>query len=333
MEQKRIALWDNLKFFLILCVVLGHCSERYASDAYKSLFMFVYTFHMPLFIFISGLFHRNTRIAQKICAYLAVFYIYKVAVFLVNAAFGKNPGFKVLEESGAPWFMFALAAFTLLTYLLREVNPYLLLVTGVILACFSGYDPSINSYLVLSRIIVFYPFYLLGTLFSGENMKRLERILENRYLQAAGVVILTVWAAMCLFGLDHVYILRNLFVGRKPYSADLQEWGYLWRLLTYAVTFLVGFSCILITPKKRLPVISVVGQRTLQIYFWHRIILYAFAYWGLPAAICPTRIGKLLWLLIGVGITLITSLKIFSFPAGTIMKFQKKTEKNIENSG
>ena len=55
--KKRIAYIDNLKAFAILLVVLGHVLQYiYCPLSYKdnSLFTFIYSFHMPLFMFISG---------------------------------------------------------------------------------------------------------------------------------------------------------------------------------------------------------------------------------------------------------------------------------------
>lgn len=46
---------DNLKCFLILCVVIGHMLELvYAGGGYR----IIYSFHMPAFIFVSGYFAR-----------------------------------------------------------------------------------------------------------------------------------------------------------------------------------------------------------------------------------------------------------------------------------
>lgn len=59
-EMKRIDYIDIAKCFAILCVVIGHvlCYDLYGFDhAWKesSLMRFIYSFHMPLFIFLSGL--------------------------------------------------------------------------------------------------------------------------------------------------------------------------------------------------------------------------------------------------------------------------------------
>ena len=59
---KRIALWDNLKLFLIFLVVLGHLSFDYfdSSQMFRTISMVIYTFHMPAFVFVSGLFCKRS---------------------------------------------------------------------------------------------------------------------------------------------------------------------------------------------------------------------------------------------------------------------------------
>ena len=54
-NTKRIYKWDNLKCFLIVMVVIGHFVNQYApiSNTMKSLSLFIYSFHMPLFAFVS----------------------------------------------------------------------------------------------------------------------------------------------------------------------------------------------------------------------------------------------------------------------------------------
>lgn len=53
--MKKLLWIDNLRGFLILLVILGHCIQNtnpnYQSDI---LFRYIYSFHMPLFIFVSG---------------------------------------------------------------------------------------------------------------------------------------------------------------------------------------------------------------------------------------------------------------------------------------
>lgn len=57
----RIALFDNIKGLLIVLVVVGHVAHPVHNDnpAISCLFDVIYLFHMPLFVFVSGLFAKR----------------------------------------------------------------------------------------------------------------------------------------------------------------------------------------------------------------------------------------------------------------------------------
>lgn len=56
MEKNRITYLDNLKGFAIILVILGHIIQMwYDSDfTHNKVWLYIYSFHMPLFMFISG---------------------------------------------------------------------------------------------------------------------------------------------------------------------------------------------------------------------------------------------------------------------------------------
>ena len=53
-QKERLLAIDNMKAFLIGCVVLGHLCEviRFPYSSY--LYLLIYSFHMPAFVFLSG---------------------------------------------------------------------------------------------------------------------------------------------------------------------------------------------------------------------------------------------------------------------------------------
>ena len=69
MEKKRIYKYDNLKFLLIILVIVGHMIDFFNGyKQYDDLFMirtFIYSVHMPAFIFLSGLFYKEKDTAVK----------------------------------------------------------------------------------------------------------------------------------------------------------------------------------------------------------------------------------------------------------------------------
>ena len=61
MNKQRIYKYDNVKALLILLVVVGHMTTDYVSDSHlvRWTTLWIYAFHMPCFIFISGLVHKH----------------------------------------------------------------------------------------------------------------------------------------------------------------------------------------------------------------------------------------------------------------------------------
>lgn len=73
---------DNVKFILILLVVIGHFIELLADnyEFSRKLFFYIYLFHMPLFVFVTGYFSKTfydgKRIkVEKLLSYFVLFII------------------------------------------------------------------------------------------------------------------------------------------------------------------------------------------------------------------------------------------------------------------
>ena len=60
--KERDTYFDNLKFILILLVVVGHLIEPFNDEAAMgAIYRFIYSFHMPLFIFAAGYFAKRVQ--------------------------------------------------------------------------------------------------------------------------------------------------------------------------------------------------------------------------------------------------------------------------------
>ena len=66
--KSRIYFFDNLRALLIFLVVLGHMFEIFVSRISDIAYVFIYLFHMPLFVFCSGYFAKFNpgRIVRKL---------------------------------------------------------------------------------------------------------------------------------------------------------------------------------------------------------------------------------------------------------------------------
>lgn len=341
-ENKRVAVWDNIKFFLILLVCVGHFSSA-AEDIFDicwSIDLIITSFHMPFFIFVAGCFYKDKGIKERIMSFVAIYVVSK-AVFLIEYLIkGWNTDYKLFYGDGLPWFMFALAVFYLLNYLFRNQNKLFVLIMAVVIAIFAGYDNTINTFLTLNRIITFYPFFLAGSLI---NRKSLERLFAKRALKITGLIIFAAWCVACFVFLDQLKGLRPMFTGGNQYAVmPMPEYGGLYRMFAYIITSVVGLSFLFMIPTKRLGIITKFGERTIQVYFWHYVVIHIFTATQLQLEFFfGSSTGMILWLLMGVLVTFILSLKIFQYPtcwlqpgyirAGENQKMTKK--RNVMSAG
>ena len=96
-KQERVYLWDNLKFFLIFLVVLGHFASAYynrvGADILKSIYSFIFAFHMPAFFFVMGLFAKKTVNGKefpykKVISYVILGFLLMIFDNVINVFIG-----------------------------------------------------------------------------------------------------------------------------------------------------------------------------------------------------------------------------------------------------
>lgn len=280
MPQKvRSQKWDIIKFFLIFFVVLGHVADYYAGshEHIRSLIFIIYIFHMPLFIFISGLFSKKTvqtKAYDKIFGYLFIYIFIKLVLHFSKLFVGRPSELNFLVEGGAPWFMLALFFFNLITVFVRKFNFAVILSVSLLIACIAGYFPFINNFLSLSRVLVFYPFFYLGYSF---NREKLESFCASKNKKIIALLILISVSVFVFIMGDDIYTIRYLLTGKNPYSTlgVFAPYGVLLRIVYYIVSVVVSLCFIIIMPDKTpRGLIAKLGQRTLSVYVFHYTAIY-----------------------------------------------------------
>ena len=179
--MKRIVWIDTLKGFAILLVVMGHvCQMRFPISG-KWLADIIYSFHMPLFLFLSGLFARkaveavdnrqvNGYIIKKTRQLLVPFFVWMILWCVI-----KGDNITMFLDGGfIYWYLPTLFEFLLLFSCIRYLSnmlkfrqryfPLLLLLSIFLLyqipaACFIG------RILRIGYSSYFYIFFVLGYLF------------------------------------------------------------------------------------------------------------------------------------------------------------------------
>lgn len=329
-SQKRIYVWDNLKCLLMLSVVLGHFVNQYSDySVMRSLTIFIYSYHMPLFIFMAGLLQKPWKEDRpfrwdKPVYYIILGYLLKIAIYLIKVSFGKNAVFSLTTDTGIPWYMFAMAAYMVLAYVLRDGNPKIWLPVTVLAALLAGYAEEINSFLYLSRIIVFFPFYYAGYLLDSE---RVLKFIRKKRVKQISVVVVIAGLLISFYRIKDIFSYIRIFTGRNPYAAiRVEHCGWEHRLLCYGITVVMSVAIMSLMPEKKWKPAQQVGKNTLQIYFWHRLVLYIMMYSGFSDGIkqyCGS-IWMIVFLTIGVALTFVLSFDLFGRPLHKIKEIQMR---------
>ena len=334
-QSARVHKWDLAKAFLILMVVWGHFANEYARPddgdvIMKAIAVWIYAFHMPLFIYLSGLFARpygdKDRLPlKKMVYYVLVGYVLKVLIYMIKYFFGRNPVFMWFSDTGLPWYMFVMAAFVFLTWLLRKADWRLVLILSLLLSAGAGYIDEIGSFLNLSRLLVFFPYYYLGYLSRPDEIKR---GLEDRRIRLLTISILLLSLIVAVFFTRDVYGSIRMFTGRNSYyriKGMSPELMGLCRLLTYPVSLGISAGILSLIPDRPCPVLERIGRSTLQIYFWHRLVLYFMVYGGVNDWILQEfpRGWRVIYLGIATILPLILSHPVFRFPLTLVGKCQE----------
>lgn len=332
--KTRNYYFDNLKAFLIITVVLGHLIEVSVKESHflRSLFLMVYTFHMPLFIFVSGFFSKSCKknmdkLAQRTINYFILYIFFQVSIFLLNKVLypDKDQIFSLLIVDGIAWYLLSLAFWHILLIFIKNLKAKYVLPFLIILSLLFGYVKDFNNFLSISRVIVYAPFFYLGYYLPENKLS----VFYNpkwfiRLLSFIGIIIYF----FMLYKYDHVlYKLRPMFTGKNSYEAVGLQHGALIRLLCYAITIVTSVLIMFIIPKRKI-ICSFIGQRTLQIYFIHKYIIMIYYYYAIQNLIMGISVwSRLLFIPLAVIISLILSIKIFSYPFNFITKLPKKLYK------
>ncbi len=312
--MNRIAKWDNAKLILIVLVVICHFYENYlgCSDLVNSLFFSVYSFHMPAFFLISGLFAKRTineKRIEKVLPYLLIYLLTKVLGWLtLRIIQGDFVEIDFVRESGVAWFILALFFMHVITFYTKRFRPAYMFTLSILLSMLAGYTNGDINFLCWLRVIIFYPFFYAGYVLSLEDVSKWLDHKIAKILSAFGIIV---WFVVCYIGIDKLFWLRFLFTGR---SYKFLEYGPLYggilRLIAYVVSFVLVFMFLCVVPKRKF-FVSAIGAKSLSIYVFHyslvNIFVHSFLYKYLFQNFPDT--WELLLCPIAILVTLICSIK------------------------
>ena len=278
MEQ-RIAKWDNVKFWMILSVVTGHVIYQFHGTSFETdaLYLFLYSFHMPVFMFVAGLFSKNAvkeKRYELIVEYLAVYVIMKFTQTLGNYIATGKSSFHFLWESGPAWFALAMAVYLFVTILLKDYRPSYILVLALLIGCLAGLDTHFGDHFASMRICVFYPVFLAG-FYTDPKVFNLDKFTKSGKIlvKVASFAVLAIVFILAFRYFGDSKVLIRLFKGKYEYpEMGMHLDGVLWRLLCYAFWSVMISAVIFLTGEKE-RLYTWIGSRSMSIFIWHTLVI------------------------------------------------------------
>lgn len=310
--SKRIVQFDALKGLAIIMVVMGHIVDLNIGTLnrpeLRDISMLLRLVHMPIFIFLAGLFDSSEKkkVASRSMSFLFLYILAKIIYMVSNRAMGAGPYFSLFSGNSRPWFMLAMAAWVPLARATRNIKLLPLLLVWIILALAVGYDDSIGAWLSLSKIIVFFPFYLVGYRIKPDTLLRYYSRRVWLYLGMATLAILI--TLFVVFG-NVLWPYEQLLNAHLPYSEiPVQGCGAVERLIWYGLVALALSAYIEVFVHAGGRLLAWFGRRSLAIYLFHLPFTLTLVALGLFEALTPTAAGRFIAVLLSIPVAAISGM-------------------------
>lgn len=275
--SRRLPLWDNARWIAITCVVVGHAIEVLgANDFAWGLYLAIYSFHMPLFAFVSGRFSKGGALtlgeAKGILTRIVLPLVYFQCIWTL-VAWWRTGGLQVnfVTPRWILWFLLSLALWRLTLPLFSLMrHPFLV---SVAVACVSGYAGGIGTIAATSRTLVFLPFFVAGwCLQERGGMEQILAIIQRLWVRliAAVLVVGAVVVSVRNIDLFREQNFRKWFQGEWNYErlGNTDWWAGGERALVMAFSFLMIFAVLAIVPRRQV-FFTKWGARTMNVYLLH----------------------------------------------------------------
>lgn len=305
-SRKRVPLWDNARWIAITLVVIGHGILPLIAedDAAYSVYLFIYSFHVAVFVTVAGYFAKSgpptpRSLRQILTDIVFPYVIFETIWTVIRFALGGEFTLDYSTASWTLWFLIALAAW-------RIALPYLVLLRfpltiAVIISIAAGYTESIDSTFALTRTFGMFPFFVFG-------WKLRQMRITDRWLELPPAIVwrwragaIAVFAALLVIMPIAIETWRDLRLRRfmlydEAYVAIGYEepWSGAIRLVLLGLAMVLAVAFLILMPRGR-HWFTPFGAATMYIYLLHSFVLFPLResdvlagqqpFWVLPAMI------------------------------------------------
>ena len=260
---------DNIRAVLIFLVVVGHLIPFCAKNDRGFLYNLIFSFHMPAFVFLNGLYARYN--GRKLLKRFIIPYIVFELLFYYFQTYLLHEGFtlQLTTPYYTLWYLMTIASYYCLTELIQtKSRDKAIKAVGCafLLSLLVGFDDSVGTYLSLSRTIAFLPFFLLGYYHS---LLFTPKTVEEFHTPHVLTCIIIIMLAL-------EFVLNTLHF---PFTALLYCYSYfssgsiLIRMLSEASGLCWIYILFRFIPNKKIWFLTDLGQNTMPVYLLHGFIV------------------------------------------------------------
>ncbi|MEV6791365.1 acyltransferase family protein [Streptomyces sp. NPDC051320] len=280
-SSARDPYFDNAKYLAIILVAAGHSWEPLPDSGriVAAVYAFVYTFHMPVFILISGYLSRNfdlrpDRAWRLVTTLLVPYAVFEVAYTLFE---------RVLRDSSFPlspadpywllWFLPALFLWRLTTPIWQALRWPVPVSLGIAVVGAMGHG--IGGDLQLERVLQFLPFYVLGMRLRPHHFEllRTTRVRLAAIPVCAVALLAAYWTEPRM---NHAWFFRS----SNAQDLGAPFWvGGIMTLALFGCALVLGGCFFAWVPGRRLW-ITALGAGTLYGYLLHGFVIRGANYLG-----------------------------------------------------
>ena len=268
-EKTRDYYFDNLKALLIFLVVLGHMLLYFTGicNNIKIIVDFIYVFHMPLFIFVTGYFSQP-KIKEK-----NIFIVYLIPYLIFNFLYGyiyyKNI-VSPLTPQFAYWYLLSTIIWKMAIKYLNRIKCIIPL--SILIGVFAGLLPELSGYLSLGRTFMYLPFFVIGYNFKKDFLYKIKKV-HPFYIFLVFIFGVVLFYLMENYGmLNYDYLLRNLSYNNLNI---IYYKGMLMSATLFVITVIFCVFVMYIIPTKR-NVFSFLGKNTMVIFLFHPFVFLLY---------------------------------------------------------
>ncbi|OMH87567.1 acyltransferase family protein, partial [Staphylococcus argenteus] len=168
----------------------------------------------------------------------------------------------------ALWFLITLFFFHVILVIVRRFSPYKVLTVSIIISIAAGFSENIDSYLSISRTIVFFPIFYIGFIFTRKQ----TNIFKSKKLIPVSIITFIIFYV--------IYVIHPInadwLLGSSPYTSLEHEGQSIFspfkRLILYAIILIAMTAFLNLIPEKK-QFYTYIGSRTLYIYLLHGLII------------------------------------------------------------